>query len=156
MCFCLCMCHSHRWMLLQTPPSSPWNRPFISPPTGRAYLGSQREMFPITSNIWATSGEPIPGQGVAFLEKTHHLFDSFYSPIFSLILLLFLAPNPNAHWAPCSKPPIRPWSLTGLVFPVHGPGECKPRQPTRPLLTPGLNLAQFPDQQAASFKLKEC
>lgn len=70
-------------------------------------------MFPITSNIWATSGEPIPGQGAAFLEKTHHLFDSFYSLIFSFILLLFLAPNPNTHWAPYSKPPMQPLLTPG-------------------------------------------
>lgn len=55
-CFCLCICHSHKWMLLQTPPFLPWNRPFISLPTGRTYLWSQRKMFLIISkhlgNIW--------------------------------------------------------------------------------------------------------
>ena len=72
------------------PPSLPWNRPFTSLPTGRAYLWSQRKMFLITSNIWGTSGEPIPGQGDAFLEKTHHLFDSFYFKE-TFVLLIFLS-----------------------------------------------------------------
>lgn len=79
-------------------------------------LGSQREMFPITNNIWGTSGEPIPGQGDTSLEKTHHLFDYFYSPIFSLILsFLYCPPNPSPIGLSALSPHCSPCQLPALV-----------------------------------------
>lgn len=60
----------------------------------------------ITSNIWGTSGEPIPGQADAFLEKTHHLFDCIFPNLFSSSC----SPILNLHSIPCQFPV--------LVFPM--------------------------------------
>ena len=96
---------------LGTDPSFPYQQEELTcDPRGRCFSSS--------ANIWGTSGEPIPGQGDAFLEKTHHLFDSFYSPIFSIIFSFSSClPNPINHWAPCSKPWLQP-------LPTPCPGLC--------------------------------
>lgn len=111
-----------------------------------------------------TSGEhlvsPSLGQGDAFLEKTHHLFDSFYSPIFLIFFfLLFLPPK---SYQPLGSPALSPDSspcqlpapgLCSVWFPSWPqPSRCKLETARRPSLTLGPNLAQFPDQQAASSR----
>ena len=64
---------------LGTDPSFPYQQEELTcDPRGRCFSSS--------ANIWGTSGEPIPGQGDAFLGKTHHLFDSFYSISFKQML----------------------------------------------------------------------
>lgn len=74
-------------------------------------------MFPITNNIWGTSGEPIPGQGDTLLEKTHHLFDYFFLLYFLILSFPSCPSNPMTHWSPCSKPPLQP-------LPTPCPGLC--------------------------------